>query len=47
MTTTLYTTDSLASAYAFLRDVRASFEGLDWVLTIHRDFDGTYRVVAG
>lgn len=46
MTTTLYTTTTFAEAYAFLRNIRPCFEGLDWVLTIHRDFDGTFRVVA-
>ena len=46
MTSILYTTNSLASAYAFLRSVRPSFDGLDWVLTVRREFDGTFSVIA-
>lgn len=46
MTTVLFNTNSLASAYAFLRDIRPSFEDLDWVLTVRREHDGTFSVIA-
>lgn len=46
MSTVLFTTNSLASAYAFLRDIRPSFENLDWVLTVRREHDGSFSVIA-
>ena len=45
MTSILYTTDTLASAYAFLRTVRPHFDGLDYVLTVRREHDGGYSVI--
>ena len=45
MTSILYTTDTLAGAYAFLRSVRPHLDGLDYVLTVRREHDGGYSVI--
>jgi len=45
MSSVLYTTDTLASAYALLRDARNTFSGLDCTLTVRREHDGTFSVI--